>query len=226
MKGKWGALLVDGRGKVGGHVLTKNRQGAAMRTKVTPANPQTNAQVNQRNSLSAFSQAWRDLTAAQRLAWESAAQDVNRQNIFGDSYNPTGKNLYTLTNINLALAGQGAIDDPPAPEAAANLTALAFASNTNAAQTISFAPTPVPADNTLIVEGTRPLSAGVTVPGKQFRKFTSAAAAATSPLNSFAAYQTKFGTPVTGKKIFIRAYFINNNSGQRSLPLQASGITA
>lgn len=226
MKGKWGALLVDGRGKVGGHVLTKNRQGAAMRTKVTPSNPQSTAQVLARNSLSAFSQGWRDLTPAERLSWESASQDVNRQNIFGDSYNPTGKNLYTLTNINLALAGSAAVTEPPAFEAASNLTALALASNTTAAQTVSFAPTPVPADNILIIEATRPLSAGTTVPGKQFRKVTTVAAAATSPANTFAAYVAKFGTPITGKKIFIRAYTINLNSGQRSLPLQASSITS
>lgn len=226
MKGKWGALLVDGRGKVGGHVLTKNRQGAAMRTKVTPSNPQSNAQVAQRNMLSSYSQGWRGLSAAERAAWESAAQDVNRQNIFGDSYSPTGKNLYTLVNINIQMAGGTPVTSPPAFEAATPITSLAFGSNTSAAQTVTFAPTPVPADHILIIEGTRPLSAGVTSPGAAFRKFTSVAAAGTSPANTFTAYQTKFGTPVTGKKIFLRAYTINLNSGERSLPLQASGITA
>ena len=223
---KWGALVVDGRGKIGGHVATKNKQGAALRTKVTPANRRSPDQTTARNSFTNFSTLWRGLTQAQRDAWNSAAGDVNRHNIFGDSYHPTGKNLYALTNINLILAGGTAVTSPPAATLPVNFTAFAIGSNTNAAQTLTFTVTPVEAGNTIIVEATRPLSAGVTSPGKAFRKFTTVAAAGTSPANTFTAYQTKFGTPVTGKKIFFRVTKISTVSGLRTLPLVVSGVTA
>ena len=226
MKAKWGALVVDGRGKIGGHVMTKNRQGAAMRTKVTPANRQSGDQTTARNSFAAYSTGWRALTQAQRDSWNSAAGDVNRTNIFGDGYHPTGKNLYALTNINLILAGGSAVTAPPLATLPVNLTALALASNTTAAQSITFTVTPVEAGNTVIVEATRPMSPGVTSPGKAYRKFTTVAAAGTSPLNSYAAYVTKFGTPILGKKIFFRVYKISTVSGLRTLPLVISGITA
>jgi len=226
MKAKFGAIVVDGRGKIGGHVMTKNRQGSAMRTKVTPSNRRSVDQTTARNSFSNFSSLWRGLTQAQRDAWNSAAGDVNRRNIFGDSYHPTGKNLYALTNINLILAGGTAVTSPPAATLPINLTAFAIGSNTSAAQTLTFTVTPVEANNMILLEATRPLSAGVTSPGKAFRKFTTIAAAATSPANTFAAYQTKFGTPVTGKKIFFRATKISTVSGLRTLPLVVSGITA
>jgi len=45
MKMKFGAIVVDGRGKIGGHVASKNRGGAYLRTKVTPSNPQTGYQA-------------------------------------------------------------------------------------------------------------------------------------------------------------------------------------
>ena len=39
MKIKFGSEVVDGRGKIGGHVYSKNKGGAYKRTKVTPSNP-------------------------------------------------------------------------------------------------------------------------------------------------------------------------------------------
>ena len=72
MKILWGALVVDGRRKIGGQVASKNRGGAYMRNKVTPVNPQTAAQTAIRNRLAGLSQAWRALTAAQRAAWNGA----------------------------------------------------------------------------------------------------------------------------------------------------------
>lgn len=226
MKAKFGAIVVDGRGKAGGHVFTKNRQGAAMRTKVTPINRRTNSQQTAKVTLADLSDNWKALTQAQRDTWDNASQDVTRRNIFGDGYHPTGKNLYMIINQGLALAGVAAVTSPPATTPATALTAFAVGTNTTAAQTLTFTATPVPAGMMVQVQGTRPLSAGSNAPSGKFRNFTTVVAAATSPLNSFAAYQTKFGTPISGKKIFFRAFVVNITTGARSLPLQASGITA
>jgi len=37
MKTLFGAIVVDGRGKLGGHVASKNRHGSYFRTKVSPS---------------------------------------------------------------------------------------------------------------------------------------------------------------------------------------------
>ena len=58
MKLKFGAIVTDGRGKIGGHVASKNRSGAYLRTKVTPSNPNTVAQVQVRSILASLSQSW------------------------------------------------------------------------------------------------------------------------------------------------------------------------
>jgi hypothetical protein len=46
MKMKFGAIVTEGRGKIGGHVASKNKSGAYLRTKVTPVNRQSVAQSN------------------------------------------------------------------------------------------------------------------------------------------------------------------------------------
>jgi hypothetical protein len=54
MKVLFGAIVVDGRGKIGGHVMSKNRAGAFMRTKVTPINRKSSFQTGVRSRLAAI----------------------------------------------------------------------------------------------------------------------------------------------------------------------------
>ena len=101
MKAKFGAIVVDGRGKIGGHVASKNRSGSYFRTKVTPVNPQSARQSAVRATLSSFSASWRGLNQNRRDAWNSAVGSFTKTNVFGDTVTPTGKNLYTALNANL-----------------------------------------------------------------------------------------------------------------------------
>jgi hypothetical protein len=225
-KTKMGMWMTDARGKSGGHVITKNRQGQAVRTKVTPVNRRSNSQQNARSRFTGFSQAWAGLTATQRSAWNNAAVDAKRTNIFGDSYSPTGKNYYMIVNQNLALISIASVSSPPTQSSPTNLTSLTVGTNTSAAQTLVFAASPVAAGTKLLIQATRPLSAGVDSAGAQYRDIKIVAAAATTPIDSFTSYTAVFGTPVVGKKIFFRAIPIDSSSGTRGTALQASGITA
>ena len=78
MKLKFGAIVTDGRGKIGGHVMSKNRGGAYMRTKVTPSNPRSTAQTTVRSHLTTLSQGWRGLSATAIAAWNSAVSSFTK----------------------------------------------------------------------------------------------------------------------------------------------------
>lgn len=101
MKIKWGMMMTDGRGKLGGQVASKNRSGAYVRTKVTPVNPRTSYQSAVRQMLAIVSKSWDTLSENARTSWNAAADsgDWNRNDIFGDSRKPTGKNLFTSINL-------------------------------------------------------------------------------------------------------------------------------
>ena len=45
---KFGMMMTDARGKLGGHVLSKNRGGNYVRTNNVPSNPQSNFQTGVR----------------------------------------------------------------------------------------------------------------------------------------------------------------------------------
>lgn len=219
MKVKFGSLVVDGRGKVGGHVLSKNRGGAYMRTKVTPINPQTSFQTEARQRLTTFSQGWRALTEDERAAWNTSVQNFTSTDVFGDIKKPSGINLYVRLNANIELGGGTAITAPPSlatsPEPV-TLTVTADASPQ--ALSAVFAATPVPADTAYVIEATSQQSPGRSFLKNQYRVLTVLAAAATSPANLLAAYTARFGALVEGQKIGFRVYAIDLLTGIKGQP--------
>jgi hypothetical protein len=227
MKLKFGAIVSDGRGKLGGHVFSKNRSGSYMRTKVTPVNPSSTAQVEVRNRLSTSAQAWRGLTAAQRLQWNSAVGDFSSTDIFGDIKKPTGFNLFCMLNNNLSQVGVAQISVPPLPAAVASLTSITPAQVHAGATTLDFAATPTPANNQLVVKATPPVSAGKYFVKSEFRIIASLAPATATGEVLTTQYADVFGGPgLAGQKVFFEAYYINLTTGQKGLPLQASCIVS
>lgn len=227
MKLKWGALVVDGRGKIGGQVASKNRAGAYLRTKVTPVNPQTSFQLGVRNRLTAFSQAWRGLTQSQRDAWNAAVSDFARTDIFGDLKNPTGFNLYQRLNNNLSVIGQAGISVPPLP-APVGAIAVTGVSAAEGADNLTIAlDAAVPAGTYCKVFATAPQSAGKNFVKSEYRLVAILDPAEISPYDLKAEYVAKFGSiGAAGQKIFVKIEPVNGTTGQTGTPSQASGIVA
>lgn len=114
---KFGMMMTDARGKLGGQVFSRNRAGAYVRTKVTPINPRTTFQQSVRSVFGSISSAWSSLTAAQRASWNEAVSNWQRTNIFGDLTTPTGKSLFQRLNNSLIqnVAGSSPLLLAPTP---------------------------------------------------------------------------------------------------------------
>lgn len=224
-KVKFSALISEMRNKLNGSVFSKNRAGNYLRNKVTPVNPQSDAQVEARSRLAQFSQGWRSLTEAQRNAWIGAVDNWTTTDIFGDTVKPSGNNLYTKLNANIALAGGVAISVPPAPTGATALTSLSIAPDSVTPEfIIDFAATPVPANHSLVIEATAPQSPGINFFKSKYRVILVAPAATASGLNVITQYTAKFGNLIAGQKVSVRCKMINTLTGEVSQALTASEI--
>jgi len=227
MKCKFGAIVVDGRNKIGGHVASKNRAGSYFRTKVTPTNPGTTYQVNVRNRLAGISTAWRALTDDQRNAWNVAVSDYARTDIFGDLRNPSGFNLHQQLNNNLLQVAKTVITTPPLPAAVDAFTTLTIAA-ANGAQTITltFAP-PIADPSRVLVFATPAISPGISFVKSEYRFVIMLLASATSPYSLESYYISRLGAiGAAGMKIFVRMVQVNSDTGQAGIPIQASCIVA
>lgn len=215
----------DMRGKIGGSVFSRNKGGSYVRVKVTPLNPQTTAQVEARSLLTSLSQNFRSLTQAQITAWNAATDQWATTDIFSDLVTPTGLSLYVRLNANISNAGGSLLTVPPSPVGADAITALSVAADVSSSSVdITFAPSTVPTGHTMYIESTPMLSPGINNANSRFRFIATAAAAATSPASVYAEQTAKFGALVAGQKLYVRAKFINKNTGEVSQMLKANCI--
>ena len=225
MKIKYGSIVTDGSGKLGGHVYSKNTYGSYVRTKVTPTNPQTSYQTLVRNYFTTLAQGWKGLTEDQRSAWIAAVGDFKSTDVFGDSINPTGENLYISLNMNLLLISESIISTPPAVGAVHGFTSFSVAAdNSDASLTLTFADV-IPATDKIMVFATDGLSAGKSYAKNLLRKMDVLTTADLTGIDVGTEYVAKFGTfPAVGKKIFVMLRSVNLTTGQSNSGIMASCI--
>lgn len=205
---KFGLIVTDGRGKLGGHVLAKNRSGNYIRTKVTPVNPQTTFQQNQRASLGTLSSGWSGLTPAQRAAWDAAVPSFQKTDVFGDLRTPTGKNLYTGLNRNRLNAGQSVLVSPPSPATIPNVV-ITSATATVGTTAFPIVNTGTTTGATIQAWATPAMSQGTTFTKQRRRFLASFAGGAPATIDIWTAYVARFGTPVIGDNIVVSLRVVN-----------------
>lgn len=188
-------------GSYQGKTASRNRFGQYFRTRASPVQPRTVAQLNQRARMSTNAAAWRGLTSAQQYGWASLGASITRQDSLGQSYTLNGFMAYTSINNNKLDAGDAAIADATAIVTPGDLISATI-TLTNAAFSVAYTATPLAAGVRLFIWVSPQRSAGVTFNG-DYRLLSVTAAAAASPANILAAYTAKFGVPITGNKIFI-----------------------
>ena len=104
-------------GKMGGTVYARNKGGAYTRNFVKPTNPATVYQEEARDRLTQYSNEWRTMTDAQRLAWNNWADANPILDRLGAAKLLTGAQAYVKINTNRDLAGDAATNStvPSAP---------------------------------------------------------------------------------------------------------------
>ena len=221
---KWGAFVTDGRGKVGGQVLTKGRSGAVIRNKVTPTNPNTARQSAARSLLSQFSQQWKTLTQGERDAWNAAVSSFTKTNVFGDTVSPSGKNLFTKLNINLSLINQTPITSPPLPVEMVSPSISNFAGSVSVGE-LEFDFAGESADQTMFISASPAVSPGINNLPALKRKVNIGAMTTAGSISIYNSYNAVYGTPPVGVKIFLSVIAINKTTGQATTKEVLSVVT-
>lgn len=211
---KLSAIVSQMSGKLNGSVFAKNRGGAYIRTKVTPVNPQSVAQMAVRAALTSLSQSWRGLTAEQRAAWNAAVSNFTSTDIFGDIKTPSGINLFNKLNLNLDNIGVSPISEPPAPVSVGFFSALSITADASSGTVAAtFTAEGASAGQTVVVEATPCVSAGKDFVKSEYRVVGTFAGNGTSPQALGAMIVSKFGAMTAGQKLFVRLKFVDNTTG-------------
>ncbi len=217
MKIKWGALVVDGRGKLGGHVASQNGGGSYLRTKVTPTNPQSTYQSEVRGLFGQISGAWSGMGQEAIRSWNSAVDEWKQTNIFGDLKAPSGKALFQRLNQQAQIAGFPKIELPPAKQDMVQGIITEGAISIGG-ETITLTGAYALANARVMYFASPPVSAGTSFVKNLMRHIGGNVGNNYSPGDAFENYVERFGTPVLGQKIFVGVKYVLE-TGQAS-PLQ------
>lgn len=218
---KFGMMMTDARGKLGGQVFSKNRSGAYVRTKVTPVNPRTATQQANRALLGNLSSGWSGLDDTQRSAWNGVTESWQKTNVFGDLTKPTGKNLFTSLNKN-AISAFPTNELMVLPPAKVEFLPMAIVSalfnNTTGSLTINLSGDGL-SGTTYVLRATPAVSAGTTYVKNLFRRIgTSYTASETNQLAIGTDYVNKFGRFTVGTTAWVEVTPVAEN-GQLGVPV-------
>lgn len=219
---KMGALAQDVRGSLNGTVFSRNKGGAYVRSKVSPVQPVSTASSQSRAIFAALSQRWSTtLTASQRAAWIAFASTHTFVNVFGDAITISGIAMYMSVNRAIGEVGKTYIDDPPSTFAVPAVTDSAIAGTITAGvlsalTNTTHASAAMPANGTLYVFATPPISGGANPQESDFRLINAVPySAITLTTALLAAYNARFGTPGVNvsNKIFFRLAILDWSTG-------------
>lgn len=216
---KFGMMMTDARGKLGGQVFSKNRAGAYIRTKVTPSNPQTQAQMQSRSLLGTLSVGWNALTDEQRASWNGAVDSWAKTDVFGDIKKPSGKNLYVSLNKNLGLVSLPFIETAPEKKEMQDLSRVSFVSDGEQLLVGSADGIPLPLSNYAIF-ATPVLPQGVSNAKNRFRHLVNITTTSMEGTDIYDAYVAKFGAFAVDSNIQLLIKEIAEN-GQAGVPIKA-----
>jgi hypothetical protein len=205
MKAKFGAIITDGRGKLGGKVFSKNHYGIYEKIKVTPTNPASPYSALIRANHKSIVLAWELLTDSDRYTWNAGTKNFPQKNTFGDTVYLSGFALFLKLNINRLLLNQSIINTCPAITKNTNISdASCEVREIDNTVMLTFSP-PCPADFNYKVYASASLSPGISYSNKRFKLIAKLTSLDLSTFDLSTAYNTRFGNVGSlGKKVFFK----------------------
>lgn len=187
-----------------------NRAGQYYRNRRSPVQPVgTGRRAFVRQAFGAASSAWASLTAAQQAAWVSFAAAHPITDSLGSSITLTGQQMYVAVNTQLLNCAQAQSNTPPASSTVFSAGAPTFTAVSAGA--ITFTPTGLgDAADFLLIAFSKPVSGG-TLFNKTFWQERVVAGNSTAAVVATTSYQTQFGIPPVGSRIFYRATPVNED---------------
>lgn len=157
---KFGALMTDARGKIGGHVFSSSLGGAVLRTNSIKSKSFTDSQNTIKSRLAQISQLWGTLTATQVKFWNKMASMQTHTNVFGDKKTFTGFAFFQECNNNLLQIGSSTILVPGSISAIPIFTMPAIIATHLGVLTATWTLDPVLTGYKVLVYATAPMPVG------------------------------------------------------------------
>jgi len=214
---KFGSIITDSRGAIGGQQIKGTRFGPIIMPRTYVTNRHTTAQGLQRALVTNITRNWTStLTDAERQDWRDLAAANPQTDIWGSTFQLAGIDMFLRLNIRRFLAALSYFTTAPSDQVVTSPLTATLSSVAGPTLTLAWTATPAPTNHHVRIYTARQQSAGTSVATKRYRLTELSSAGAASPLNIKAPYETRFGPLTAGKKIFAQLSFWNSINGAES----------
>lgn len=214
---RYGMIAGSVSGSQGNTVFSHNRYGAYIRERTVPTKATSVYANAQKAIFTNASKFWGNLPQATRLQWKTWCQTNPIVDRLGDKRILTGAAALTKLNAVILTAGGTPITEPPTTPAPAGLESASATYDIGAGNfQVTFAPTPLEADEELWIWAAVTNSPGVSYVENLYKLCFQGAAATTSPASPQSGIEARFGTLVVGQQVFLKLQVINRATGLTS----------
>ena len=218
-------IISQASASLGGATFSKNRGGNYIRKRVAPVQPRSSAQQAVRATLSALSGQWKGLGASVIAAWSALASTITLKDSLGNSYTPTGNQLFVGLNATLTACAEPTITAAPGstPDFPDMLPIAATATAGTPSLAVTTSLTAAPTGFIFLLRATPQGSAGKAFFGaSKYRIIGHFAASSFASINALSAYNTRFGALVAAQKLSLRLSLVQIASGFESMYAEAT----
>lgn len=212
---KFGAIVTDMRGKLGGHVFQKGNQSRVMKTNQNPRKTITAANMATGSFVNAARTRWLAFGENSKERWSNTARNFQYSSTFGDKITYNGFQFYMKLNTLLLRAGFPVLDSPVGlnPVSAPPLVA-SWVMNISA-QTFESSISGSYSGRRAVVECSWSKSYRQSPAASTFHYLKNLYTFSGDGPGNFAAFLINFGAPAITDTLFVR-YCLVNSSGFRS----------
>ena len=214
-------------GSAKGVTAAKTRGRKYIRNRGYGGSTRTSFQASVKAVFKQLSQAWKNLTNAQILAWNAAANTAEVRSVLGTKSKISGSNLFMRLNYWVVYCGGAILTDVPA---LAGVESPAEATISISAAAMSFTLAEIPADVTnlkLVIQASEPQGRGITRAYSKAAAFGEPMVPVNTAIDIKAGYDAKYGAPSAGSpKVFFKYFYVNTATGEKSGEMMASAELA
>lgn len=220
---QYSAVVTQLRGKLGGSVFNKSKNAYTLQKKQQQPKGARGYQAEVRNFFSKFQRSWKALTNAQRVNWQTCANNNPTRDRFGNQTILSGYNQFVKASMLAEYAGAPALTNPFTGTAPANLlTGVSIADQEFTQSTVGnvtfkcfleYGAQAYGSPFYLIVDISLPVSAGVMSYHGRWSNVDGAVTAEPSQIDISTNLGDRYPLPVAGNKVFMRVRMVHVTSG-------------
>jgi len=216
---KFGTIIVDGSGTIGGNVIQNGKAGKIMRTKVSPIQPINEYTIQIKDYFKQCQDKWNSFNASIVDEWNIYATKYKYSNVFGDSKMLSGQQLFMKCCLNLFLSNLPLFEHAPESPIPGTNIYMGISTITTTSIILNFKELPSNY-NFLRIKATPPLKPGISFYKNRLSLLYNKNPDLTT-IDLTNIYDHRFRMPLLGEKIYFEWQVIDIISGIESSILNA-----